>query len=662
MHHTEKAPGAARSHFSNGVITILARRPAALPLLLSLTLLSNGRGADLATQIYERASPSVFVISVRSAKGDPIGFGTGFLIAKNTLVTNVHVVDAGEPFVEQGAFRIPAKVEKRDDRNDLAIITVGVEIAATPLPVSQGKTLAGETIFAIGTPEGLEKSISTGIVAAVREFDGRKLVQITAPISHGSSGGPILNASGEVIGIAVAMMKDGQNLNFAVPADALQELIAGKMPDRFDLQTVFQHIEELTATENLQQYSNDPDSEWQKTFSRIQSLFKTALDAAGNNPELLLKIAEEARNKDSDAALTAAERANSLKATQQSEFILGEVLSSNAFFARATESDNLRERAEKAFRAAIRLSESPKAEVYFGLANVLEDRGSMQEAETDFERSLKLGKTAGDNVLTANSVRGLIRTSFALKRFADSESWFRGLTDTGSATAWDWEIEGARLSDQKKDKDAGNAHVRAATMGGSWTNWCTAAIMYWIIAEDDALTSARSCLDAGTGKPNSDKSMAAAHNILSDILNRRGVYIEALGHAKEAIDLDSSNAWHFQDEADALFGLRRFQEAINASTQAIRLSDGKYSGMHFRLGASYFELENWQFAEQSFEKAAALEPTDTASPYNVALCLQHLGYRPDAVKWFREVLRRNPQSPDRTDIQRRITLLTGEVQ
>ena len=74
-------------------------------------------------------------------------------------------------------------------------------------------------------------------------------------------------------------------------------------------------------------------------------------------------------------------------------------------------------------------------------------------------------------------------------------------------------------------------------------------------------------------------------------------------------------------------GLRRYEEAINASNQAIRLSDGKYAEMHFRLGASDFDVENWQFAEQSFEKAAELAPTNTAAPYNTALCFLNLGYR-----------------------------------
>lgn len=109
--------------------------------------------------------------------------------------------------MEQGAAHIPASVERRDAINDLAILKVSAEISATPLLISGREVVPGDNIFAIGNPEGLDKSISTGIVSAIRDFDGRKLLRISAPISHGSSGGPVLNSSGEVIGVTVATLK-----------------------------------------------------------------------------------------------------------------------------------------------------------------------------------------------------------------------------------------------------------------------------------------------------------------------------------------------------------------------------------------------------------------------------------------------------------------------
>lgn len=84
----------------------------------------------------------------------------------------------------------------------------------------------GDDIYVAGNPEGLEGTLSSGIVSAMREITGHKLLQITAPISPGSSGGPVMDAYGEVIGVAVATFKEGQNLNFAVPSSYVKKMLA----------------------------------------------------------------------------------------------------------------------------------------------------------------------------------------------------------------------------------------------------------------------------------------------------------------------------------------------------------------------------------------------------------------------------------------------------
>ncbi|MBV9483575.1 MAG: trypsin-like peptidase domain-containing protein [Acidobacteria bacterium] len=252
------------------------------------------------------------MISVRDGKGALRSIGAGFLVQDKTLATNLHVVEGGDVFLEQGTVRIPAIIEKRDLTNDLAIVKVGVEISAAPLVLSRKKTAPGENVFAIGNPEGLDKSISTGIISAIRELDGRDLIQITAPVSHGSSGGPVLNSEGEVVGITVAMLKNGQNLNFAVPVRKVQELLVSKALAFSDLSTLFKKIDQLQAVHDQQQYSDDPESEWQGTFREIESLFKTALDVAGDNPDSLIQVAEEAKDKNGEILITASQRATDL--------------------------------------------------------------------------------------------------------------------------------------------------------------------------------------------------------------------------------------------------------------------------------------------------------------------------------------------------------------
>ncbi len=155
----------------------------------------------------------------------------------------------------------------------------------------------------------------------------------------------------------------------------------------------------------------------------------------------------------------------------------------------------------------------------------------------------------------------------------------------------------------------------------------------------------------------SETRLEGAHYVIAIILNERGVYQEALSHAREATSIAPNSAWNYDAQVVALLGLRRFQEAVTMSTQAIRLSDGKWATMHFNLGNAYFELENWEFARQSFEKAAQLNPKDDAAAYNAALCYVNLKYYNDAATWYEEVLRRNPNHAQKQEILRRISAL-----
>src|SRR5258708_28613353 len=142
--------------------------------------------------------------------------------------------------------------------------------------------------------------------------------------------------------------------------------------------------------------------------------------------------------------------------------------------------------------------------------------------------------------------------------------------------------------------------------------------MYYVGNDyDAALSSGRACIAASEGKKDTDTDLALSHQLIADILNIRGVYPEALSHAKEAIALQSSNGWAYDAMAQALLGLNRPLEAITASQHAIKLTDGKYGLIHFRLGSAYFDTADWHNAEQSFQKAADLNQKDDAAAYNV---------------------------------------------
>ena len=169
-------------------------------------------------------------------KGSPIVQGSGFILTADGLGgTNYHVLKGATAAVAQccngRVFEIRA-VEGADFVRDLVVFQM-YERGATTKPnnlphvtIGSSKYAAvGERVIAIGSPQGLENTVSDGIIGAIREDESIRYLQITAPISHGSSGGPVLAPDGKMIGVATAQLEEGQNLNFAVAAEYLQPLL-----------------------------------------------------------------------------------------------------------------------------------------------------------------------------------------------------------------------------------------------------------------------------------------------------------------------------------------------------------------------------------------------------------------------------------------------------
>lgn len=183
-------------------------------------------------EIARAAFPSVVLIATQDAHGQPLSLGSGFFIEKDLIATNLHVIEgaaaAYAKIIGQPARLTVEGVVALDGAHDLALLRAS-NTAAPALPVgSQASVNIGDSIYAIGNPRGLEGTFSQGIVSGVREFGSERILQITAPISPGSSGGPVLNRYGAVVGVSVASLTNGQNLNFAIPADYVKALQAKK--------------------------------------------------------------------------------------------------------------------------------------------------------------------------------------------------------------------------------------------------------------------------------------------------------------------------------------------------------------------------------------------------------------------------------------------------
>ncbi len=181
-------------------------------------------------RLIEKVRPSVVTIKVRGRDGDQIQMGTGFVIdAEGLIATNFHVISEGRAFtVETRAGRkLPVTAVEASDRSgDLALVRVDVTDAPLPaLSLSLSELPAqGTRVLAFGNPLGLRDSVVAGIVSAVREVEGRELIQLAIPVQPGNSGGPVVDSQGSVVGIVNMKSAIDDNLGFAIPIGQLHAL------------------------------------------------------------------------------------------------------------------------------------------------------------------------------------------------------------------------------------------------------------------------------------------------------------------------------------------------------------------------------------------------------------------------------------------------------
>ena len=199
----------------------------ALASLLPVAASSAQEQESVAARIARENLPAVVTLIAVDDHDQPLALGSGFFISRDgVLVTNAHVVaGAARVFVRwRGQSGTAVRILNFARKYDL--VTVQTSFTTTPasLLANSDSVTIGQDVVVLGSPQGLEGTVSTGIVGGLRTLGSIKFLQITAPISPGSSGGPVFNAQGRVIGVATATSARGQNLNFALPANLLREL------------------------------------------------------------------------------------------------------------------------------------------------------------------------------------------------------------------------------------------------------------------------------------------------------------------------------------------------------------------------------------------------------------------------------------------------------
>jgi tetratricopeptide (TPR) repeat protein len=265
--------------------------PRLFPIALVLLLASVVHAEESLPALVKRVKPAVVAIATYDTNGEAVMTGSGFFLRPGQVVTNLHVVRGavraeiktldgkGKVFPVNGVLAV-------DEEGDLALLSVEM-----PLERARTSELAselpdeGETIFVIGNPLKLEGSVSDGIVSAVREVpNSYRIIQITAPISHGNSGSPVFNLRGQVLGVVTVKVTNGQNINLAIEAARVGALRASKLQPLSDL-TVKSKGD---VAESL--YRSGIESLWLGNYDNAVGYFENAVNKNPRRAEAWVQV------------------------------------------------------------------------------------------------------------------------------------------------------------------------------------------------------------------------------------------------------------------------------------------------------------------------------------------------------------------------------------
>lgn len=183
--------------------------------------------------LAEKAKQSIVVLLYTNREGKQVGLGSGFVVEDGIIATNFHVIGEGRPITVQlpdGSKVDATSVHATDRKNDLALIRIPKKGLPT-LPLGNSDLLRdGQPIVALGHPRGLEHSVVAGVLSGRRDVEGMKMLQVAIPIEQGNSGGPVLDAKGNVVGVVTMKSLVTANLGFAVPSNAIKPLLKRPNP------------------------------------------------------------------------------------------------------------------------------------------------------------------------------------------------------------------------------------------------------------------------------------------------------------------------------------------------------------------------------------------------------------------------------------------------
>jgi len=343
---------------------------------------------DQLPELVRRIKPSAVAIETFDARGEKLSRGSGFFIDVDRVVTNRHVIEGAyraEVHLNSGHSFQVKNVIAVDAEGDVALLKVDAPLNLVhPLSLDRTSPQEGESVVVIGNPFGLEGSVTNGIVSAVRDIPGfGRIIQITAPISPGSSGSPVVNMHGQVIGVATLQITGGQSVNFAIPSERIAQLGRTAQSD-----TQQMSLGDLVATSGRNkraravEYFRDgltflSKDDCQQALPYFQKA--TEADAGYGEAWAQTGFCSEKLGRHADA-IEASRKAVSIRPSPESYFNIG---LANYYLKQYRE-------AEQAYRQAIKLDPYNAADAYYALGLNYRDSGQFDEEIQAYKHAVRL--------------------------------------------------------------------------------------------------------------------------------------------------------------------------------------------------------------------------------------------------------------------------------
>ncbi len=507
-------------------------------VLLIVSQVLPVQAEEALTELVKKVQPSVVLILTYDSSGESLAQGSGFFVNKQgDIITNRHVLEkASRAEIKTTAGKVyPIKgVVAEDLEADLIQVTVDIpQKEVFPLAVSETVPEVGQKVVVIGNPLGLENTVSDGIVSAVREVPGYgDVIQITAPMSPGSSGSPVVNLKGELLGVATFQMIVGQNLNFVIPAKKTK-------------------MKKWEKEKTFEEWRGGIAGDW---LESPEGLFYQGLNLVNA--------------REWEKALPFFEKATQKKPHYMETYCL--LLS--------IEGSNLMEvqKWEEALTFLQKVVErKPDSGAYLQIGVCKEELGRRTEAIEAYKQAIRVNPDNGwAHVNLGNAYR-------ILERYADAIEAYKQAIRINPDDAWAYLFMGNAYFTLDRYTDAIEAYKQAIRIkpddaaAHRSLGFAYEKLDRWA----DAVESYKQAIRI---KPDD----AAAHRSLGFAYEKLDRWTDAIECYKQAIRIrpDDASAHHFL--GSAYYNLYRWTDAIECYKQAIRIKPD-YAEAHYILGISY---------------------------------------------------------------------------